>query len=86
MANLYDVKLKESIFSSNFRNSGFNEHVEFHDDYHSSDEHVLHLAERAYFSWKKYVEVNPDRPSPSQEFIFRIESLLMEVLARIELQ
>lgn len=84
MTKFYDIRLKEYIFSKNFRNVSFKEFLEFHDDYVTSADSTVLEAEKTYFAWQKYESIE-DNIEYSQEFIFNMESKLLKVLADIEM-
>lgn len=84
MPKLYDIKLKEYIFSKRFRNSDFRDFMEFHDNYIVNEDDYMSSVERAHFSYNKFEKLSGNNTIPSQEFIFELESKLIEVLAQIE--
>jgi DNA polymerase I len=85
MPKLYDLKMKEYIFAPRFRNTDFKTFMDLSEDFLTSDDKVIESYEKAYFAWKKHVEIDTDKSFPSQEFIFWMESKLIETLTQIEL-
>jgi hypothetical protein len=84
MPKFYDTKLKEYIFAPRFKNSDFASFIEQSDNFMVSDDKRILSFEKAYFAWKKHVEIDLTKSFPSQEFIFSMESKLLEVLSRME--
>jgi hypothetical protein len=70
MPKLYDLKMKEYIFAPRFRNTDFKTFMDLSEDFLTSDDKVIESYEKAYFAWKKHVEIDTDKSFPSQEFIF----------------
>ncbi|MDD2565873.1 MAG: DNA polymerase [Candidatus Gracilibacteria bacterium] len=85
MPKLYDIKLKEYIFSTRFKNNDFKDFIDFSDDFVVSEQSDILSAEKAFFAWEKYAQIDSEKPFPSQEFIFDMEAKLLMVLARMEL-
>lgn len=84
MSKLHDIKLKEYIFSTRFRNSDFKDFMEFHDSYRVSEDEFTSSIEKAYFSYLKHSEISWKITIPSQEYIFDLETKLIDVLTDIE--
>ncbi|EKE29294.1 MAG: DNA polymerase I [uncultured bacterium (gcode 4)] len=85
MTKFYDIKLKEYIFAPRFRNSDFKTFIEQSDNFILSNEKKTASYEKAYFAWANHLaDIDYSKPSPSQEFIFSMESQLLEVLSKME--
>lgn len=84
MPKFYDIKIKDYIFNSRFRNSNFNESMEFSDDYVVANDRNIANIEKSFFSWEKYEKLDLLKSSPSQEFVLKLELELLEVLTKME--
>jgi hypothetical protein len=84
MPKFYDIKLKEYIFAPRFKNSDFATFIEQSDNFMVGESKKIQSFEKAYFAFKKHDDINLSKPSPSQEFIFSMESKLLEVLSEME--
>lgn len=84
MPRFYDIKLKEYIFAPRFKNSDFASFIEQSDDFMVSENKKILSFEKAYFAFKKHEDLDLSKPSPSQEFVFSMESKLLEVLSKME--
>ncbi len=85
MSRFYDVRLKEYVYSRNFKNASFKDVLEFQDDHVVSNDQSILSAEKAYFAWGRYEDVEISW-NFDQGFIFDMESRLLPVLARMEME
>ncbi len=86
MPNFQDIKLKEYIYFPRFRNINFAEYIDQKHDYSVADIDSISSAEKSIFSYNDLGEISKSEGKYWLDFIFEVESKLLEVLAKMEFQ
>jgi hypothetical protein len=85
MPNFFDIKLKNYIYSKNYRNLNFKDFIESTYDYMVSSDQVIESIEKSVYGHKEYMEfIENNKKDEKLDFIFFLESKLLEVLAKME--
>ncbi|MDD2487690.1 MAG: DNA polymerase [Candidatus Gracilibacteria bacterium] len=85
MAKFFDIKLRDYVYSPNHKNAGFGYYGDKKHDYVVSEYPQEMSAEKSYFSFLDSSEIGNDENSgKGLEYIFDLESELLQVLARME--
>ena len=87
MIKLYDIKLKDYIYSQNHKNPLFSFYCDKKHDYIVSDDLIVQSWEKSYFSFLDSSEIKKDLSSLYWlDYVFSLESALLEILAKMEFE